>query len=292
MSELSRPAPKLVSETRARSNVQWQRIALTTLRYVAILLVTFLFITPFLWMVLSSFKSQLDITTSDNIYKFNPTLDNYKDVFGQYNYALYLWNSLFVAVASTFLSLVLGLPAAYAIARYKVGWLGVVLLTARIVPGITFLIPWYIIFSRIGLTGSYWALILSHMLVGLPFIAWIMISFFEGLPIDLEEAAMVDGATPLGAFWRISLPLAVPGIITASIMAFIFSWNNFMFSLVLAGDQTKTLPVAVFNFISYGSVNWGGLMAAAVIITLPVLIITLCVQRYVVAGLTAGATKG
>lgn len=130
------------------------------------------------------------------------------------------------------------------------------------------------------------------MLVGLPFIAWIMISFFEGLPVDLEEAALIDGASPFGAFTRIALPLAVPGIVTASIMSFIFSWNNFMFSLVLSGDDTRTLPVAIFNFISYSSVDWGGLMAAAVVITLPVLLITLVVQRYVVAGLTAGATKG
>jgi len=283
--------PKVTTEQRGKT-VRWDRILLQALRYIAIALVTIIFILPFLWMILSSFKTQIDITTSDNMFKFSPTTENYQNVFGQNNYLLYMFNSLLVAVGSTFFSLVLGLPAAYAIARYRVGWLGVVLLTARIVPGITFLIPWYIIFSRIGIIGSYWALILSHMLVGLPFIAWIMISFFESLPPDLEEAAQVDGATPFGAFFRIALPLAVPGIITASIMSFIFSWNNFMFSLVLAGDNTKTLPIAIFNFISYSSVDWGGLMAAAVVITLPVLLLTLAVQRYVVAGLTSGATKG
>lgn len=283
--------PGISTKQRARST-RWNRVLLQGLRYIAIVLVTILFILPFLWMVLSSFKTQIDITTSSNIFKFTPTTENYQNVFGQYNYFLYMLNSLLVAVGSTFFSLVLGLPAAYAIARFRVGWLGVVLLTARIVPGITFLIPWYIIFSRIGIIGSYWALILSHMLIGLPFIAWIMISFFENLPADLEEAAQVDGATAFGAFFRIALPLAVPGIITASIMSFIFSWNNFMFSLVLAGENTKTLPIAIFNFISYSSVDWGGLMAAAVVITLPVLLLTLMVQRYVVAGLTSGASKG
>ena len=104
--------------------------------------------------------------------------------------------------------------------------------------GDTFLIPWYIIFSRIWPQGSYWPLILSHMVVGLPFIAWVMIPFFENLPAELEEAARIDGATPFGAFFRIAVPLAVPGMITAAIMSFIFSWNNFMFLLVLAGDQT------------------------------------------------------
>jgi multiple sugar transport system permease protein len=288
----NRPADSRLSTGRKAGATRWDYVLLQGLRYVAIVLITIIFLLPFLWMTLSSFKTQIDITTSKNVFQFTPTTENYQNVFGQYNYLLYLVNSLVVAVGSTFLSLVLGLPAAYAIARYRVGWLGVVLLTARIVPGITFLIPWYIIFSRIGIIGSYWALILSHMLVGLPFIAWIMISFFESLPVDLEEAARVDGATAFGAFFRISLPLAVPGIITASIMSFIFSWNNFMFSLVLSGDNTKTLPIAIFNFISYSSVDWGGLMAAAVVITLPVLLLTLMVQRYVVAGLTSGATKG
>src|SRR4051794_15805032 len=167
-----------------KTSVKWDKVGLLILRYVVILLVLLFFILPFLWMVLSSFKTQIDITTGSNIFKFTPTTENYSNVFWQYNYLLFMWNSLLVAVSSTFFSLVLGLPAAYAIARFKVGWLGVTLLTARIVPGITFLIPWYIIFSRIGIIGSYWALILSHMLVGMPFIAWIMISFFEGLPVD------------------------------------------------------------------------------------------------------------
>ncbi len=277
---------------RAASDGRRRKMILSTIRYLLILIVVAILICPFLWMVLSSFKTQIDITTSNNILQFNPTLENYQNVFGQYNFLQYMANSLIVAVAATLFSLILGLPAAYAIARYHVNWLGISLLTARIVPGITFLIPWYIIFSRIGLIGSYWALILSHMLVGLPFIAWIMIPFFERLPIDLEEAAQIDGATVLESFLRIVLPLSAPGMVTAAIMSFIFSWNNFMFSLVLAGDNTKTLPIAIFNFISYSSVDWGGLMAAAVIITLPMLLIALFVQRYVIAGLTAGAVKG
>lgn len=279
-------------QTETASQLRTRRTVLAALRYLAILIVVFILVFPFAWMLLSSFKNQIDITTNRNLLQFTPTLQNYHNVFQQQNYLQYLFNSFLVALASTVLSLVLGLPAAYGIARFHANWLGVVLLTARIIPGITFLVPWYIIFGRLGLLGSYWALILSHMLVGLPFIAWVMIPFFESLPHELEESARIDGATHFGAFFRIALPLAVPGIITASIMAFIFSWNNFMFSLVLAGDDTRTLPIAIFNFLSYSSVDWGGLMAAAVVITLPVLVMTLFVQRYIVAGLTAGATKG
>ena len=262
------------------------------IRGVVIGLVTLSFIFPFLWMILASFKSQADIMDNSHIFVFTPTLSHYADVFNQYSFFKFMGNSFLVAVVSTVLALVLGLPAAYAIARFRMPAFGLVLLTARIVPGITFLIPWFIIFSRLHLIGNYWALILSHMLVGLPFIVWIMISFFEGLPAELEEAAQVDGVTAIGSFFRIALPLSMPGIITGAILSFIFSWNNFMFSLVLANEDTRTLPVAIFSFISYASIDWGGLMAAAVIITLPVLIITLFVQRYVVQGLTAGAVKG
>jgi multiple sugar transport system permease protein len=265
---------------------------LSALRYTAIAIVLFIFLAPFLWMLLSSFKTQVDITNTRNILNFTPTLENYENVFQQYEFLRYLLNSFAVAALSTLFSLILGLPAAYAIARFRLQWLGVILLTARIVPGITFLIPWFIIFSRLELIGTLVPLILSHMLVGLPFIAWIMISFYEELPIELEEAAKIDGATPIGAFLRVALPLSMPGVITSGIVAFIFSWNNFMFSLMLADDRTRTLPIAIFNFLTYASVDWGGLMAAAVVITLPVLIITLFVQRYIIRGLTAGATKG
>ncbi len=269
-----------------------RRLLWGMLRYAAIAGVLFIFLAPFLWMLLSSFKTQVDITNAQNIFNFTPTLENYQNVFQQYDFLRYLLNSFAVAALSTLFSLILGLPAAYAIARYRMQWLGVVLLTARIVPGITFLIPWFIIFSRLRLTGTLTPLVLSHMLVGMPFIAWIMISFYEELPLELEEAAKIDGATPIGAFLRVALPLSMPGVITSGIVAFIFSWNNFMFSLVLADDQTRTLPIAIFNFLTYASVDWGGLMAAAVVITLPVLIITLFVQRYIIRGLTAGATKG
>jgi multiple sugar transport system permease protein len=130
------------------------------------------------------------------------------------------------------------------------------------------------------------------MLVALPFVIWIMIPYFESLPRELEEAAWVDGSSRVGTFFRIILPLSGPGIITSSILSFIFSWNNFMFSLILSGTNTKTLPVAVFSFVSYSQINWGGLMAAAVVITAPILIISLFLQRYIIKGLTAGAVKG
>lgn len=256
------------------------------------IMVLLLFAFPFFWMLLASFKTQGQIMSTDQLFVFKPTMNNYTDVFKEYDFLKYIFNSFVVALGSTLFALLLGLPAAYAIARHNLHKLGLVILVARIIPGITFLIPWFILFSKLELIDTFPSLMLSHMLVGLPFIIWIMISFFEALPTEIEESGLIDGCTRHQVFMRIILPISGPGIITSSLLSFIFSWNNFMFSIILAGDKTKPLPVAVFNFMSYSEINWGGLMAAACIITLPVLIIALLAQRYVVSGLAAGAVKG
>jgi len=257
---------------------------------IAVILITF--IAPLLWMLAASFKSNVDIYDSSKTFTFTPTLQNYDTVFGQAQYGSYIWNSFYVAAMATVLSLVLAVPAAYAMSRFVMNRSAMVVLLARIIPGVSLLVPWYFVFSQMGLVGSYTVLILSMMFVSLPLILYIMMSYFDSMPLELEEAALVDGLTPIGAFARITLPLSVPGIATASILSFIFAWNNFMFALVLSGSKTKTLPVAIFDFVGYASIDWGGLMAAAVIVTLPIMLIALFTQKYIVSGLTAGATKG
>jgi multiple sugar transport system permease protein len=257
-----------------------------------IVLILVFFLAPFLWMVLNSLKTPLQIIKLPPDLIFTPTLNNYRNVFSTQNFSSYILNSIIIGGGSTFFGLVLGLPAAYAVARYKQYGIATAILIARIVPGITFLIPLFILFRQLQMIDTYQSLILAHMLVGLPFIVWVMVPFFESIPQELEEAARVDGASILQAFIRIILPISGPGIVTGSILSFVFSWNNFMFSIVLATNKTKTVPVAIFNFISYAQIDWGGLMAAAVTITLPVLLLALVTQRYVIRGLTAGAVKG
>lgn len=259
---------------------------------VLIVLILVFFLAPFLWMVLNSLKTPLQIIKLPPDLIFTPTLNNYRNVFSTQNFSSYILNSIIIGGGSTFFGLVLGLPAAYAIARYKQYGIATAILIARIVPGITFLIPLFILFRQLQMIDTYQSLILAHMLVGLPFIVWVMVPFFESIPQELEEAARVDGASILQAFIRIILPISGPGIVTGSILSFVFSWNNFMFSIVLATNKTKTVPVAIFNFISYAQIDWGGLMAAAVTITLPVLLLALVTQRYVIRGLTSGAVKG
>ena len=208
------------------------------------------------------------------------------------NYFVFIFNSFWVAFVSTALSLVLGVPAAYAMSRFTMHRSALVVLMARVIPGVSLLVPWYYVFSNLKMVGGFEVLILSHMFVALPLIVYIMMSYFDSLPLELEESAQVDGLTPIGAFRRITLPLSVAGMATAGILSFIFSWNNFMFALVLSGSKTKTLPVAIFDFVSYASIDWGGLMAAATVVTIPIMIIALFTQKYIVSGLTAGATKG
>lgn len=288
------PEPPVAAPRRAprQSSQRARRRAWSLVRGVLIALVVVSFGFPLVWMLLASFQPSIVITSADSLREFQFTLENYESVFAKQNFAFFAWNSFVIAAISTLLSLVVGVPAAYAIARWTMNKSSFVVLIARVVPGISLLVPWYFIFARMGLVDSYASLILTHMFVGLPLVVWIMMNTFEALPIELEEAGQIDGLTQIGSFLRVALPLATPGMATSAILSMIFSWNNFLFALVLSGANTKTLPVAIFNFIAYASIDWGGLMAASVVITLPVVLVALFMQRYIVSGLTGGATKG
>jgi multiple sugar transport system permease protein len=261
-------------------------------RVVALTVVVLALVAPLIWMISASFKTNVDIYDTSKALRFSPTTENYAKVLQQANYVEFIVNSLWVAFAATVASLILGLPAAYSMSRFNMRKSALVVLMARVIPGVSLLVPWYYVFSNLQMVGGFGVLIISHMFVSLPLVVYIMMGYFDSLPTELEEAALVDGLTHIGAFRRITLPLSIPGIATAGILSFIFSWNNFMFALVLSDADTKTLPVAIFDFVGYASIDWGGLMAAATVVTLPIMVIALFVQKYVVSGLTAGATKG
>ena len=260
--------------------------------YLMISIILLAFVFPFIWMILASLKTQADIIAVDRLFIFTPTLDNYREVLAGQKFPLYIMNSLIIGVGATLAALALGLPAAFAIARYGLKKLALVVLLVKIIPGITFLIPWFTLFSKIHMIDTYPALILAHMLVALPYIVWIMIPFFESMPVEIQESSLIDGCSPYQMFRKIVLPISAPGAITCSLLSFIHSWNNFLFSLVLSGNKTKTLPVAIFNFLTDAEINWGGVMTAACIIMTPVVIVSLLSQRYIVSGLSAGAVKG
>ena len=245
----------------------------------------------FVWMILTGLKTGVQNIAYPPEFIFLPTLENFRAVFEQHNFFRYLINSLIIASLATGISLVMGLPAAYSIAKYRQGKIGLMILVARMTPFVSYLLPWYIIFRYLGLVDTYSALTITHLIITLPMVIWLMVSFFESVPTELEDAAMIDGCSRLQSFLIIVVPLVRNGIATSAIISFIFSWNQFLFSLILSGPKTKTVPVAVYNFISYGKIDWAGIGAAATLIVLPVSVFAFFVRRTIVQGLTMGALK-
>lgn len=267
----------------------------TLMRYLMSLQVIVLCIVlfaPIAWMILASFKNRTEITKYPPELFFTPTLENYQHLFTRTDFLENTLNSFYVAGGSTVLGLLLALPAAYAISWHRMTWPATLTLFARMAPGTLFLLPWFIMFSNLGLSGTHAALIITHAVITLPITLWTMLPHFDGLPRELTESAQIDGCSSLKILILIALPIVMPGLIVAIILSFIFSWNYFLFALALSGISSKTAIVASFNFIGEGVTNWGALMAAATVIALPPIILTFLIQRKLVAGLSFGAVKG
>lgn len=259
----------------------------------AVLVIVAPAVSVFLWMLSLSFKNELDNTSYPPVFwPAAPAWHNYVAVFENNPFLLYTWNSVLVSGAATLLALLIGVPAGWGLARSRAHGVAVVILIARMTPGLSYLIPLFILFRWLGLTGTLVPIVITHLVITVPIVVYVMMGYFEGLPIELEEAALIDGATLGQAFRKVAMPLARPAITVAAILSFIFSWNNFVFGVVLAGRETRTLPVAVYNALSFEQVSWGPLAAAALIVTAPVLLLTLVIQREIVTGLAAGAVKG
>jgi multiple sugar transport system permease protein len=250
----------------------------------------------FFWMASLSLKTELANTAYPPIFIPNPpTLANFVKVFAENDFLSYTINSVIVTFSATALALLFGVPAGYGIAKTKATKAGVLILIARVTPGLSYLIPLYLLFQWMPgplHVGGYLPQIITHLVITVPIVVWIMIGTFEGLPVELEEAALVDGCNIWQAFRAVAVPLAKPGIMVGMILSFIFSWNNFIFGVVLAGRDTRTLPIAVYNMLTFEQISWGPLAAAALVVTAPVLILTLLMQKEIVAGLTAGGVKG
>jgi multiple sugar transport system permease protein len=279
--------------SRARTGQRLKRLLGRTGLYFSVLVLISPAILFFLWMLSLAFKNEADNTAFPPVFIPNPpTFDNFVDVFAKNDFLTYTVNSVIVSFSATGLALLLGVPAGYGIAKAKASKAAVLILIARVTPGLSYLIPLFLLFQWLGLIGTLLPLVITHLVITVPIVVWIMIGFFEGLPGELEEAALVDGATIWQAFRYVAMPLARPGITVAMILAFIFSWNNFIFGVVLAGRSTRTLPVAVYNVLTFEQISWGPLAAAALVVTAPVLLLTLLMQKEIVAGLTAGGVKG
>jgi multiple sugar transport system permease protein len=286
---MTRPARGTAGEARRR-----RRQVAVALRYGALLLAIFIWVVPLLWVLVTSFKERVDIFTVPPTLFFKPTLSNYLDALDTYGILGSIGNSLLVAVATVLLTLLVAVPAGYAYARLKFAGrkaLSFFTLFTQMAPAIGILLPAFFIIGRLGLVDTYPALILVYLTITVPISTWLMITYFEEIPRELEEAARVDGASRMAVFTRIMLPQARGGIMVTAILAFIESWNEFLFASILTGSQTRTVPVAIFSFLTTEESLWGPFTATGVMIMAPVVVVALVAQRHIVKGLTFGAVK-
>jgi len=253
-------------------------------------------VVPLLWMLVSSVKPGDEITASTPSLSFSPTLEHYRALFsGGNDIGPYIANSLVAAGASTLIAVGLGALAGYGLARSRFRGKDHVafwIISTRMAPIAAVVLPLFVIFRATGLLGTTQGLIVAYLTFNLPFAIWIMNSFFAQLPPGLEEAALVDGASPWQAFRKIALPLVLPGLATTAILCLVFSWNDYAFAATFSGPDSQTLPMAASQLVTQTEIDWGQLTAIGTIVVAPMILVGLVVRRWLVTGLTLGAVTG
>lgn len=276
--------------------IESRRRSTQLILWVALAIVLILYGFPFLYLILTSFKTPSDaIAVPPAVLPEVWTLENYVTALAKDGVIPALVNSVVTALLSTVMSLALAVPAAYAITRYRTpsGRVFVVAaLVTRMVPTIAIGAPLVETMRVIGISDTSLALAIAHTTISLPLSIWLMASFFEAVPDELEEAAKVDGASRLGALWRVVLPVVSGGLAVTAIFAFLASWNEFLFALLLTSVRAQTTPIVIANFQTQFGLDWGAMTALAAVYSIPVILLTLALQRHIVAGLTLGAVKG
>jgi len=270
-----------------------KRLVSLLLTLITALVFIFVLFPPFM-LFLTSIKTNVDALRYPPVWLFKPVASNYREIFQLIPFGSYLVNSLVVALLSTFISLLVGSLAAYGLARFKFKRskdLSFWILSIRMTPPIAAAIPIFLIMRTLRLLDTKAALILAYCTFNVPFAVWLLRSFFQEIPREIEESAMVDGCSPFGAFFRIALPLIAPGLAATGIFTFIFSWNEFLFALILTGTRAQTVPVSLTGFIRETGIMWSHMAAAGVLAMFPMVIFTALVQRNLVKGLTMGAIK-
>lgn len=252
-------------------------------------------IAPFLWLVLLSIKTRLDAFANPPKLFFSPTFEAYAQVFTDQGFLDAIKNSIIVSTGAVLLSLLVAVPAAYGLRNLKGPIRRTSLLTIlliRMVPGMVYLLPYFVIYNQLRLLDTYFGLMLVHLIFNVPLIIWMLTPIWASIPRDLTEAARIDGATPFQTLIMVDLPLLKGGILASAILAFIFSWNEFLFALILTRQKITTLPVAIVNFLEFEGTEWGKIAAASVFIVGPAIAFGFLVRRYMISGLAGGAIKG
>jgi multiple sugar transport system permease protein/sorbitol/mannitol transport system permease protein len=273
-------------------NRRWRTIGLT---FVAAVLLS-IWVIPVVWGLLTSLKTERDVLAYPPLIFFEPTLANYREVlFGASTILPNLISSVIVAGSATLLTMLFAVPAAYALARLnlpakRAG--GFYVLATQMLPPVGLIIPYYLVLQRVGLLDTYGGMTAIYLTFSLPFAVWLLVSYFEDIPPEMEEAALLDRAGRLRALWHVILPQARGGIAVTTIFVLLNAWNEFLFAVVLAGNRVRPVTVAMFNFISVEQTQWARLAAGAMLAMAPVIILGLLAQRHIVKGLTVGAVKG
>ncbi|MBI4637888.1 MAG: carbohydrate ABC transporter permease [Candidatus Rokubacteria bacterium] len=258
------------------------------------LVLLLLVLSPVVWLLMMSLKTEIDALAMPPKLVFVPTLENYIGLL-EARFLRPLINSVVVAVTTTLLSLGLGVPAAYVLSRartWAVGGIAFWILTTRMAPPIAFGIPFFLAYRDLGWLDTLGGLILIYLTFNLSLVVWMMRTFFDAIPLSLEEAAYMDGASTWQAFRAVVLPLVGPGTAATAILCFLLAWNDFFYALVLTRSNAMTAPVAIVNFMNYAGWDWGRITAGSIIVALPVVAFSVPVRRYLISGLTAGAVKG
>jgi multiple sugar transport system permease protein len=265
----------------------------TVLAYVVLIIAVVVVMFPLVWIALTSIKQPILAYQIPPAWFFTPTFENYKQIFSETPFARNFLNSAIIALTTTFFAILFGSFAAYSISRYRTGgnFFKAWILNNRTMPAIAILIPIFLLATIFKLYDTYWSLIIPYLSFILPFSIWMIISYFDVIPRDMEEAALVDGATQLQALVYVNMPLAAPGIAATAILSFLFSWNEFLMALILTGNKTRTLPIAVSNYLTQRGVQYGPLSAAIVVMIIPVTLLAFSIRGYLVKGLSAGAIK-
>ncbi|MFN0164602.1 MAG: carbohydrate ABC transporter permease [Burkholderiales bacterium] len=264
------------------------------LLYALVVVLTAMVMFPFLWLLLLSFKSTEDIFAGASRLLSWPTLANYASLW-ESDFRRSFINSAIVSTASTLLAMAIGVPGAYALSRTAMRAeksLSLLILTSRMAPPIAFTIPYFLAYRYMGLLDTRTGLVLIYLTFNLSLVVWLMRSFFDSCPRSLEEAAWIDGASMWQTFMRIVLPISGPGLAATAILCFLYSWNDFFFSLILTRKVAMTAPVAVVNFMNYEGWEWGRIAAGGTMVMLPVLVFSIAVRKFLIHGMTAGAVKG
>lgn len=284
---VTRPRPLLSGATKRRL---W---SIGLLLVVICVWAVYLF--PMLWLLMMSVKNQVDIFSKIPLFVFTPTLEHYREQLTDERFLHALRNSLGVTLLAAVFSMVLGSLAAYSLARFRLPtttWLAVGLLLARMIPPIVFVVPLFLLYNALGIRNSLPGLALVYTAFNVPFVVWLMRSFFEEVPVELEEAVLIDGGSRARAFWHVTMPLAAPGLAATSVFCVIAVWGEFLFALILTGPETTTLPIYLASFLTDRTVEWGGVMSTGVLVIVPLVFFGMLVQRHLIKGLTLGAMKG